>query len=92
MNNKNTGLIATIASALICGCCALFNCSMGIGTLTGNGTFTMGVTEESMPPAMGLVFLCFSLIAILVPVAVWFFTMRKKPAAPVDNEPLPPAS
>jgi hypothetical protein len=97
MNNKNTGMIATIATALICGCCALFTCVMGIGGLTGNGTMSLGNSTQPMPPAVGAVFLCLSFIMIFIPVAVGFFTLRKKPETiaeetPVSNEPLPPAS
>lgn len=94
MNNKNTGIIATVATALLCGCCALFACIMGIGTVTGNGTFNMGGANQATPPAVGFVFLCLSFLMILVPVAVGFFTLRKKPEAvvPVSDEPLPPAS
>lgn len=97
MNNKNTGMIATIATALICGCCALFTCIMGVGGITGNGTFTLGNGgDQPMPPAVGVVFLCLSMIMILIPVAVGFFTLRKKPETvaetPVSNEPIPPSA
>jgi hypothetical protein len=91
-------MIATIATALICGCCALFTCIMGIGGVTGNGTLSLGNNTQAMPPAMGAVFLCLSVIMIIVPVAVGFFTLRKKPEAAVvietssSDEPLPPAS
>ncbi len=78
MNNKNTGMIATVATAVICGCCALFTCVMGIGTITGNGTFQLGGSSGQTPPAYGYAMLCLSLIAILIPVAVGFFTLRKK--------------
>ncbi|MEW6084110.1 MAG: hypothetical protein AB1607_05890 [Chloroflexota bacterium] len=88
MNNKNTGMIATIATALICGCCALFACIMGLGTITGNGTFTLGGSSGQTPPAYGYVMLCLSFLMILVPVAVGFFTLRKKPGA---EETTPPA-
>ena len=84
MDNRNTGMIATIVSALLCGCCALFTCILGVGALTGNGTFTLGNTPQQMPPAYGYVFLCLSLLLILVPVAVGFFTLRKKPEASSD--------
>jgi hypothetical protein len=81
MNNRNTGMIATIVTAVICGCCALFACIMGIGTITGSGTFTVGGTSGQTPPAYGYVMLCLSFLMILVPVAVGFFTLRKKPGA-----------
>jgi hypothetical protein len=92
MNNRNTGIIATVATALICGCCGLFACIMGIGTVTGNGTFTLGDTSQPMPPTYGYVFLCLSVLFILVPVVVGFIALRKKPEALPNDEPLPPAS
>lgn len=93
MNNKNTGIIATVATALICGCCALFTCIMGIGTITGNGSFSSGSNSGAMPPAVGYVFMCLSVLMIIVPIAVGFFMLRKKPETIVTtDEPLPPAS
>lgn len=89
MNNKNTGMIATVATALVCGCCALFACIMGFGTITGNGTFTVGGSTGQTPPVYGYAMLCFSLIAILVPVAVGFFTLRKKTDS---TEEIPPTT
>ena len=91
MNNKNTGLIATIAAVVLCGCPGLFMCLFGALTAAGRGTFN----SSSMPPAVGLVLICVALIFILIPVGVGFFTLRKKPeAAPAasNNDPLPPAS
>ena len=93
MNNKNTAMIITVVTALICGCCSLFMCIMGFGTITGNGTYDLGGASQAMPPAAGYAFLCLSIIAIIIPIAVGFFTLRKKPEAVVENnEPLPPAS
>jgi hypothetical protein len=90
--NRNTGMIITIVTALLCSCCALFACIMGFGAITGNGTITIGDTVQPMPPTFGYVFLCLSVLFIIVPVIVGFVTLRKKPEAPVSNEPLPPAS
>jgi len=88
MNNRNTGMIATIATAVICGCCALFACILGFGTITGNGSFALGGSSGQTPPAYGYGMLCLSFLMILVPVAVGFFTLRKKPEA---AETVPPA-
>ncbi|MFN2273238.1 MAG: hypothetical protein ACK2TX_00175 [Anaerolineales bacterium] len=94
MDKRTTGIIATIATAILCGCCSLFGCVMGIGTITGNGNFTLGDTVQPMPPTYGYVFLCLSVIFIAVPIVVGFVTLRKRPeeVEPVSNEPLPPTS
>ena len=94
--NKNTGMIATVATALTCGCCGLLMCIFGAVTATGNmpyNTEVNGIQNSGMlPPSVGFALLCLSLIFIAIPIAVGFFTLRKKPAAVTINEPLPPAS
>ena len=98
MNNRNTGLIATIASALLCGCPGLFLCIFGAWTATGSMPYNTefnGVTNSGyMPASYGFAMLCIALIFILIPVVIGVVTLRKKPEAvvPVSNEPLPPAS
>ena len=106
MDKKTTGIIATIASVLLCGCPGIFLCIFGIATAVGGGTMTLGDTTQPMPASYGYVFLCLSLIFILIPIAVGFFTLRQKPedaldsavvdaepkSPPADDEPLPPAS
>lgn len=87
MQNKNTGLIVTIASVVLCGCPGLFLCLFGAITASGNGTFN----DQSLSPTVGFVLVCLSLIFILIPVGVGFFTLRKKPEAPADTV-VPPAS
>jgi hypothetical protein len=87
MQNKNTGIIATIAAVVLCGCPGLFLCLFGALTAAGQGTFN----DASLPPTVGFVLLCLSLIFILIPVGVGFFTLRKKPEA-VTTEEIPPVS
>lgn len=95
MNNKNTGIIATVAAALLCGCPGLFLCLFGAVSAAGAGTFDLNGQGGGIPPMVGVALVCLSLILILIPVGVGFFTLRKKPesaVAPVSDEPLPPAS
>ncbi len=96
MDTKTKGIIATIASVILCGCPGLFLCIFGAFTATGNMPFNTefnGVTNSgTLPPTAGFVLLCLSLIFILIPVAVGFFTLRNKPAAVHNNGPIPPAS
>ncbi len=90
MNNKNTGLIATIAAVFLCGCPGLFMFLFGAITATGNGTFN----DASLSPTVGIALVCVAFIFILIPVAVGFFTLRKKPQtdASVNNDVTPPTA
>jgi hypothetical protein len=90
MNNKNTGLIATIAAVVLCGCPGLFMCLFGAISATGNGSFN----EQPLSPAVGIALVCVALIFILIPVGVGFFTLRKKPGEVVveSSEPTPPSA
>ena len=86
MQNRNTGIIATIAAVVLCGCPGLFLCLFGALTAAGQGNFN----DSSLSPTVGFALLCVSLILILIPVGVGFFTLRKKPE--VTSEEIPPAS
>ena len=87
MNSKNTGMIATIAAVVLCGCPGLFLCLFGALTAIGKGTFN----NSSLSPSVGFVLLCLSLIFILIPVGVGLFMLRKKPEAAVVTSDTPPA-
>ncbi len=97
MDAKTKGIIATIAAVVLCGCPGLFMCFFGATTLAASQTpgaeiDVFGSSDPTSAMTMGIVFLCLSFIFILIPIAVGFFTLRKKPEASVSNEPLPPAS
>ncbi|MFN8411743.1 MAG: hypothetical protein U0Z26_05095 [Anaerolineales bacterium] len=97
MNNKNTGMIATIASVVLCGCPGLFMCIFGAVTASGNMPYSTEVngisSSGTMPAGTGFAMLCFSLIFIIIPIAVGFFTLRKKPeAASVANDDATPTA
>ena len=96
MDNRTKGIIATVAAVIFCGCPGLFLCIFGAATATGSMPYTTELNGISgsgtLPATSGYVMLCLSLILIIIPIAVGFFTLRNKPAAPTSNEPMPPAS
>ena len=97
MDNRTKGLIATIASVILCGCPGLFLCIFGGLAASGNMPFNTdfnGVSNSgTLPPTAGIVLVCLSVIFIAIPIVVGFLSLRKKPAAaPINNEPVPPAS
>lgn len=96
MNNKNTGLIATIAAVVLCGCPGLFMCFYGalttfISFVPGADIDIGGSSDPAAAMTLGISLLCVSVIFIAVPIAVWFFMMRKKPDVS-GGEPMPPTS
>jgi len=90
MNNKTTGIVATVAAAVLCGCPGLFLCLFGGLSAAGRGTFTGPFSRGAIHPIIGLGLMCLSLILIAIPVAVGFFTLRNKPAAQNNSTPIPP--
>jgi hypothetical protein len=98
-DKKNVGLIATIVTALLCGCPGICLCLYGaIFSMTG-GTYFYDLPGSyntgDFPPSVGYALLCVGLIMVLIPIGVGgytFFTQRKEKSEVVDtNEPVPPA-
>ena len=95
MDSRTKGIIATIAAVVLCGCPGLFLCIFGGLAAAGVPVTTElnGITNTAPMPASGAyVMLCLSIILILIPIAVGFFTLRRKPAATTPSEPIPPAT
>lgn len=112
MDKKTGGIIATVATVLFCGLPGLCLCLFGVVTAAGvmpYETELNGIVDSgTLPASVGFAMLCIALIFILIPVAVGFFTLRKKPedaainAEPVtaaedtdpflNDDPLPPPS
>ena len=96
MDKRTVGIIATVLSALACGCTAIFACVWGVISVTGtpiNLTANGQESVQTLPPTVGYVLLCLSVLFVAVPFVVGFLTLRKKPQPQVvDNDPIPPAS
>ena len=98
MDSRSKGILATIASVILCGCPGLFFCIFGAATATGRmplNTEVNGISNSTtLPPAAGIAMLCVALILILIPIAVAFFTLRSKPTPPATggNNTIPPTA
>jgi hypothetical protein len=94
--NRNTSIILTVVTALLCGCPGILFCISGAVTAAGLMPYTAtlnGVSDQGIvPSSYGFAMLCLSLILIAIPVVIGVVTLRKKPAPVMDNEPIPPAS
>ena len=95
MDKKTTGLVATIATALLCGCPGLIGLCMGamfaiVGTIPGSNIDIGGSSDPAAAIGTGVAMLCVGLIFVAIPVVVWFVTLRKKPeeSAPVVVAPV----
>jgi hypothetical protein len=97
MDKKQVGLIATIATVLLCGCPGLFGLCMGTTSIFASfvpdaDIDVFGSNDPAAATTMGFVFLCLSVIFIAIPIVVGVVTLRKKPegdAAPVIVEAAP---
>ena len=97
MDNRTKSLIATGAAVILCGCPGLFLCIFGGLAATGAPVTTTGFSGVSntgpMSSTSAFVLLCLGVIFILIPIAVGFFTLRKKPGAGITGDPtVPPAA
>lgn len=84
--NRNTGLIITVISAVLCGCPGLFSCFWGliasvVSFIPGADIDIGGSSDPMAALTAGVVAGLIGLVLIAIPVAVWFFTVRGKPAA-----------
>jgi len=96
MKNKNSGMIALIAAVLLCGCPGLLAFCWGgltavISFMPGADINIGGSSDPSAALFSGLGTLCVGILFIAIPVAVGFFTLRKKPEADEATETTPPA-
>ena len=95
MDKKTTGIIATVVSALLCGCPGLCMCIFGGITAAGimpyETEFNDVMNSGIVPSGYGFAFLCLALIFIAIPIVVGFMTLRNKPEDDVIDyvEPMP---
>ena len=94
--NRNTALIATIASIVLCGCPGLFACFFGVimagaSQVPNANIDVLGSNDPTAALIFGLGAICVSLILIAIPVVVGIFTFRRASASMPPAPPAPPA-
>jgi purine-cytosine permease-like protein len=78
MDNKQKGIIMTVAAVLLVGCPSCFCMTFGLASALGAGTYDMGASTGQISPIIGLILICVSLIGLLIPVGVGYATLIKK--------------
>jgi hypothetical protein len=99
MDKRQTGVIATLVTVLLCGCPGLFGLCLGamfalISVIPGSTIDMNGSSDPKDALTFGVVVMCIGIIFVLIPTIVAFVTLRKKrTSSPVNfSEPIPPPS
>ncbi|MEE8306369.1 MAG: hypothetical protein V3R81_03830 [Gammaproteobacteria bacterium] len=75
---KQTGTIITaVVAVIILLCCAAPLCSWGISFFTELVDWG-DIIGTRVPPALGIIPCCLSILVLLIPAACWFFLARNK--------------
>ena len=98
MEKRTVGIVATVITVLLCGCPGLGALCWGLvaalaGVMPNSNIDIGGSHEPTTAIVTGLATCCGGIIFIAIPIAVGFFTLRKKAAdgiAPVSEQPPSP--
>lgn len=95
MQNRNAAMMLTGVTALLCGFPGLCLCLFGALSAAGLGEYSFYAGQldarGQTPTLVGVALLCLGVFMALTPVAVGFFTLRRKPQVENLDEPVPPA-
>ena len=102
MEKRTVGIVATVITVLLCGCPGLISLCGGLffaltSVMPGAKISNFdGSSDVTTAVATGLAGCCFGLIFVAIPIAVGFFTLRKKaeegvpPIIEADSSSQPP--
>ncbi len=96
MDKKTTGIIATVATGLLCGCPGLISLCMGamfaVASQIPSAEIDMfGSSNPSDALTFGVGGICLGVVFVAIPIVVGVVMLRQKQeAVPVSDEPLPP--
>jgi len=97
MDKKTTGIIATVATALLCGCPGLFSLCFGLvaavaSQVPGAEIDMVGSSDPRSALGAGIGLFCLGVVFVVIPIVVGVLTLKKKPGEEIiSDEPVPPA-
>ena len=86
MDKRTMGIVGLIVTILFCGLPGLCGLCAGpiyifAGVVPGSNIDIFGSSDPTAAIGYGIGTLCLSLIFVAIPVAVWFFALKKKNGA-----------
>jgi hypothetical protein len=83
--NRQTGIIITVITAVLCGCPGIFSCFWGLiaavtSFIPGSQIDIAGSRNPTSALLAGGGGICAGIIFVVIPILVWFFMVRNKPA------------
>ena len=100
MENRTAAIIATVVTAVLCGCSGLI-CIFGgitsafVSTVPGAEIDLFGSNDPQAAMGTGIGMICLGVVFVIIPILVGVFTLRQKPKPPepptAPEEPIPPA-
>jgi ABC-type branched-subunit amino acid transport system permease subunit len=97
MDKRTTGIVATVAAVVLCGCPGLFSLCWGalaafVSFVPGANIDIGGSNDPRSALVSGIGALCVGVLFIAIPFVVGYFTLRRRGTEVIDvNEPVPPA-
>ena len=99
MDKRTVGIIGLVVAILFCGMPGLCGLCVGpffaiIGLIPGSNIDVFGSSDPGSAITFGITTMCVSVIFVAIPVLVWYFALRNKPAeaevidydAPMPND------
>ncbi|MEJ2757927.1 MAG: hypothetical protein P8046_05530 [Anaerolineales bacterium] len=91
-DKKRLGLIITIVTVLLCGCPGLCTMAFGAMMTMGNSLENYGWEVSGNPTAVGIAFLCLSVIMVAIPIGAGIYTfVQSRKETEIDDIEVPPA-
>jgi hypothetical protein len=83
--NRQTGIIVTVITVVLCGCPGIFSCFWGllaavVSFIPGSQIDIAGSSDPTSALLAGAGGVCVGIIFVAIPILLWFFMVRNKPA------------